>query len=33
MIQPISSGMVAHSTVNPTDEIPVGPQVYPYDTP
>ena len=33
MIQPISSGMVAHSAVNPTDEIPVGPQVYPYGTP
>ena len=33
MIQPTSSGMVTHSAVNPTDEIPVGPQVYPYGTP
>ena len=33
MIQATSSGMVAHSAVNPTDEIPVGPQVYPYGTP
>ena len=33
MIQPTSSGLVTHSAVNPTDEIPVGPQVYPYGTP
>ena len=30
---PTSSGMVTHSMVNPTDEIPVGPQVFPYGTP
>jgi hypothetical protein len=30
---PTSSGMITHSMVNPTDEIPVGPQVFPYGTP
>ena len=30
---PTSSGMVIHSAENPEDEIPVGPQIYPYGTP
>lgn len=30
---PTSSGMVVHSAENPEDEIPVGPQIYPYGTP
>ena len=28
-----SSGMVAASPTNPLDEIPIGPQVFPYGTP
>ena len=30
---PTSSGMITHSATNPTDEIPIGPQIYPYGTP
>ena len=30
---PTSSGMVTYSAENPTDEIPVGPQAFPYGNP
>ena len=30
---PNASGMVTYSAANPLDEVPVGPQVFPYGTP
>ena len=33
MMPQYSSGMVTSNPTNPTDEIPIGPQVFPYGTP